>query len=49
MAIDDVHTNMRAAYLEMLMRDGATKHDFMEHDPGREIILPGLRRQKGTN
>lgn len=45
MVIDEIHANMRAAYLEMLMLDGATKHDLMEHDPGRQIIFPGLRRQ----
>lgn len=45
MVIDEIHVNMRAAYLEMLLLDGASPHDFNEHDPGREIILPGLRRQ----
>lgn len=45
MAIDDVHTAMRAAYLRMLLLTGADPEELAACDPARELILPGLRAQ----
>jgi hypothetical protein len=45
MAIDDVHTAMRSAYLRMLILDGHDPKDLAVHDPSRDLILPGLKAQ----
>lgn len=45
MAIDDVHTSMRAAYLRMMLLNGAAPEALAACDPSRDLILPGLRAQ----
>lgn len=45
MAIDDVHTSMRAAYLRMMLLQGAQPATLAAHDPSRDLILPGLKAQ----
>ncbi|MGW2080591.1 hypothetical protein ACWCOW_27255 [Streptomyces sp. NPDC001939] len=43
--IDRVLAGARAAYLHCLMAEGMTANELAQTDPGREVILPVLRRQ----
>jgi hypothetical protein len=43
--IDEIHSDMRSAYLRMMMLEGAEREELLERDPGRAVILPGLRLQ----
>lgn len=45
MAIDEVHTSMRAAYLRMMLLQGAEAAALAASDPSRDLILPGLKAQ----
>ncbi len=43
--IDSITGNMRAAVLQIAINEGATEEELMEHDIGREYIMPILKKQ----
>lgn len=43
--VEAVHVAMRSNYLRMLLAEGATVEELLEHDPARALILPSLRRE----
>ncbi|MFC7640100.1 hypothetical protein ACFQX6_02920 [Streptosporangium lutulentum] len=44
-AIDRVLAGARAAYLHCLLAEGRSVAELAREDPGRELVLPVLRRQ----
>lgn len=43
--IDRINAQARAALLHSLLAEGTPREELLEHDPGRQMILPVLRRQ----
>lgn len=45
MKIDEIHAQMRSAYLRMLIAEGHSRAELKRNDPGREVIKPGVLKQ----
>ena len=44
-AIDSLLAETRSAIIHMLLQEGYTEHDLMQHDLARDIITPALQHQ----
>lgn len=43
--IDEIHSSFRAAYLDMMLLEGASRESLLREDGGRALILPSLKKQ----